>query len=242
MKIIDATWEKRNLGVSCTEVIVEDGDDYQLVERKLIELNSNYMVVKIPIKRLDFAQMLSNNNFTCVETLFELKYTLNDSKTVKDLKYSILYSQMNEGDIENLYNQIERGMFNSDRVFLDHHFTKKQAFNRYVGWVKDELEMGSSLFKNIYNGDQIGFFGVKKKEKGVFHQFLVGMYPEYQKKGMGASLVMNAIDYAREQGGSFFSTTVSSNNLPSLKLHLSCGLLPDSACYVYTKFNVGKGS
>lgn len=242
MKIIDAIWEKRNLGVSCTELIIENKDDLQSVEKQLREINSQYQVVKIPVKRIELARLLSSYKFTCFETLFELKYRFNDSSLFKDMKSDIQYSPMDGSNLEFLNRQIQKGMFNSDRVALDHNFSEEQASNRYLGWIKDELNMGAKVFKNTFNGNQVGFFGIREISEGVFHQFLIGLYPEHQGKGMGSSLIKNAINYVREQGASQFSTAVSSNNFASFKLHLSCGFLPDSACYVYTKYDMDKGS
>ena len=55
MKIIDAYWEKRNLGVSTKEVLVEEQDSAIDIKKALsaIEHDAEYLVFKVPIARFD---------------------------------------------------------------------------------------------------------------------------------------------------------------------------------------------
>ena len=46
---------------------------------------------------------------------------------------------MTEDDYERLFSEVRNNMFDTGRVYLDPYFTKEQANNRYVGWIKDEI-------------------------------------------------------------------------------------------------------
>jgi len=60
MKITDAYWEKRNLGITCTEIIIENGDQLSHLE----EINDvlecvEYVVVKVPVARFEMNNYLT---------------------------------------------------------------------------------------------------------------------------------------------------------------------------------------
>ena len=42
--------------------------------------------------------------------------------------------------------ELRSGLFDTDRVYLDPYFTKEQASNRYVNWIKDEMSRTTELF------------------------------------------------------------------------------------------------
>lgn len=48
MKIINASWEERNLGVTCCEVTIEKDDSLLYVQEELSRLSSvQYLVIKV---------------------------------------------------------------------------------------------------------------------------------------------------------------------------------------------------
>lgn len=68
---------------------------------------------------------------------------------------------MDTNDLDVLLNEIRDGMFRTDRVCLDPHFSPVQAANRYEGWISDELDRGSQTYKLTYKDSSIGFFTFK---------------------------------------------------------------------------------
>ena len=74
MKIIDAIWEKRNLGVKTTEILIQAGDkieDYSLVEKEIIDNQTKYIVVKTPVNLKEYIWGLPKLGYNFIEVAFE---------------------------------------------------------------------------------------------------------------------------------------------------------------------------
>jgi hypothetical protein len=59
MKIVNAIWERRNLGVRCIEVTLEATDAVPDVKSTLAGLDTQYLVIKVPAGRSDLMFCLS---------------------------------------------------------------------------------------------------------------------------------------------------------------------------------------
>ena len=49
MRVINATWEQRNLGVECVEFEVEQGDSPEEIQRTLLSSSAEYQIAKAPV-------------------------------------------------------------------------------------------------------------------------------------------------------------------------------------------------
>lgn len=59
MKIIDAVWEKRNLGVSCYEVLFDPEDTLEEIKSLRLKFEEReYLVFKIPTNRVDIVNYI----------------------------------------------------------------------------------------------------------------------------------------------------------------------------------------
>lgn len=54
MRIVDAVWEKRNLGVDTVEIALDEDDDVNVFE-EINTLKQPYQVLKIPNGRIDIS-------------------------------------------------------------------------------------------------------------------------------------------------------------------------------------------
>ncbi|MDR3058026.1 MAG: hypothetical protein LBU84_07790 [Prevotella sp.] len=239
MKIVNAVWEKRNMGISCIEAHIEEKDAAPEIIANLSENEAQYMVVKIPSTRVDLLFTLSKEGYIFIETMFGLFMKLDCIHgSMPDKFSSIKYSLMADGDIEQVYFEIESGMFSTDRISLDPHFSPKQVSDRYKGWIEDELARGAQLLNIMDQDISIGFCAFRKLTNDTYLEFLNGLYPAFHGKGLGLVLVSCLGSYIIESGGKFFTASISSNNIPSLKNHLRYGCLPDSIEYVLVKHNM----
>ena len=78
MKIIDAIWEKRNLGVSSYEVVIEAEDSASDIEKKLAELDADYIVVKVPTEHSDVLESVQKSGFSYIEDLIHVEHDLSE--------------------------------------------------------------------------------------------------------------------------------------------------------------------
>ena len=76
LKIVNAYWEKRNLGVTTTEFTVEDNDTIEEIKKTLNDCTSGYQVLRLPnhLSHLLFA--IQDLGFRFVEDMFSLKNDL----------------------------------------------------------------------------------------------------------------------------------------------------------------------
>lgn len=241
MKIVNAVWEKRNLGVNTTEITVESGDSAEAVKGMLNSVQNDYIVLKIPAGSIDIMFEAEKYGFRFVECIIHVTHNLKNvilSPVQTRIDSQVTYGKMTEADIEELYKQIRKGLFYTDRISVDSYFDKNQAANRYIGWISDEYARGCDIFKMIYKGETVGFFTFKELEEGVFYPFLAGMYKRYQNSPLGAVYNYKPILEARKRRGKIISTYISTNNSNALRAHAAYGFSFKDIHYVYVKHNL----
>jgi hypothetical protein len=241
MKIIDAYWEKKNLGIDTKEIIVSSLDTASDLRESIGSLSSDakkYVVVKAPVKKLEHIQWLFENGFSFAETLFELSLQVKDTCSpveLKELNDSLLCNQLIKAtEIERWEEEIKKGIFTTDRIALHPSFGIHVAAIRYVNWMKDELNKNSSLYEVMLDSNRIGFFALKPLLNNQFDSFLIGKYIG-AKPGVGIGILSKAIEQVKQQKGEVIMTHVSSNNLSSLRMYLRLGFMPVNAVYVLSK-------
>ena len=107
------------------------------------------MVAKVPTSRADITHLLYEYQYEYMEDLIlfvsDLKI-VNKSKAMERLYDAVSVKRAEKEDIEEIYTEIRKGMFSTDRISLDEHFSKEAAAERYVNWTMDELERGITMF------------------------------------------------------------------------------------------------
>lgn len=244
MKIVDASWEERNLGVTCYEVTIEKDDCLQQVQDGLAQLNFvQYLVVKVDAPNVDAHFLLAKLGFTFIEASINMflnvrNYRLStlEQRINSQIYYHELVTQEEQWRLEA---ELDKGLFYTDRIYLDSNFTKAQAANRYKYWIRDEIKRGAELFEIVYKEYAIGFFVQKQLDEKTYYPFLAGLYLGSQEKiGLGFSVLAKPIEDVIQRGGKYISTYVSSNNLPIVKLHAQLGFLPNKIYNVFVKHNL----
>ena len=79
MKIVEAIWEKRNLGVECRELHIEDADTAQEIEKACSAVGEKeYMVARVPSANFEAAAFFGQRGYRFIEAAVTLE---NDLKT-----------------------------------------------------------------------------------------------------------------------------------------------------------------
>jgi hypothetical protein len=241
MKIIDAFWEKRNLGVDCKEIVIEENDSVSSVSNIIASSESTeYLVMKVPTGRVDLYEILTVSGFTFVEGSIHLMLNLKESvlsPLQQRLNSSILYAEMEKDDLDELFNEIRNGVFKSDRIILDRHFSKVNASDRYINWISDEIARGSQAYKILYKGESIGFFTFKTLSDDTYYPFLAGLYEKFSSSGLGFTTIRKPIEEAVKRKGKFISTHVSTNNAPIVRVHIQQGFAIQEIQYIFVRHN-----
>ena len=245
MKIIDAFWEKRNLGVNTLEIEIEDSDTgiskndiKEQIANCIDKTKYQYYVLKFDTGNNDLYAIANELGFIFAELQFDFAIYKNkfiNEDHSKITRFDLL--EVNEYTDEEHYNmiisKINEGIFNTDRISLDPRFGKNIANLRYANWVKDLIgKKDYSLYIATNDGNQVGFSLNKYNGKECFG-LLGGLFNEYQSSGWGVFLHYADLKKAFEKYD-VMRTSLSSNNIKVINLwqYFSAKLLKMK--YVYT--------
>ena len=243
MKVVNATWELRNLGKRTIELTLEKADFlrnpkeiYADNEAAEDEYQSEYTVVKVKTGKPQIGWELQKNGFWHIETQINLKASREDI-TYAFIKYGELFQDISFQKVETMMDvsyiqdEIRKGIFTTDRIALDPYFGIEISNRRYANWVEDEIKKNSSLFYVISMGEKIGFVVNKTDGLGL----LGGLFTGFQKNGMGGELEIAGLRLTLSMKVENIYTSVSSNNLKILQLHELFGYHVKSLIDVYVK-------
>lgn len=236
MKIINATWEKRNFNMDTYEIILDKKDLRNFDETFLEIQNQNfknaYVVIKMPVGNLVAIHKLEDYGYRFLETqigLVDHFLPLQDDLFLSESK-AVVYEEIskNKDEWEKIIKKITPDMFDTDRVSLDPFLGKEIASKRYQNWCRDLFQDENSTMLIIKYNDEICGFVIylidekNNKKDGV----LGGFFAEYKDMGMGLSWVNKTTN---------IKTSISSNNLSVFKIHQHCGRIVYKEKYVLRK-------
>lgn len=242
MKVTECFWEIQNIGKKTVEIGVEKEDKF--LEADINEASSGYqyVVVKVPMDKVDFNVGLSNMGFSMIEVQMNiLKKSKDfdyDSPFIKEIYNDTSFEEVvNENDFNEILSKITPDMFSTDRIVLDNHFNENIGCERYKNWMKTDFKANKSRFlKIIYKGIHVGFY-MFKLENDIAHAILGGIYKGYQGYGLGV-LTPSALMLYSKKGGAkikMMKTSISSNNIPVLQFYNYFNFKITSMTYVFIK-------
>ena len=77
MKIIEAVWEKRNLGVTTYEVGIDFDDDVSCMD-EIKQLDYEYMVVKVSANNVAVVDEIQEMGFRYIEDMIQVEHNLHE--------------------------------------------------------------------------------------------------------------------------------------------------------------------
>ena len=236
MNIVDAVWEKRNLGVSVQEISFDGVDDEAAFRDGIVKLDAQYQVAKVASENVPITKLIQEVGFEFIEDQIELFHDLrvvNHNSLHQRMRDAISYHVMSDEEIDELMEEVNGGMFDTDRISVDPEFGKEMAASRYANWISDLLKQGALCYAQEYKGRNCAFVILKEGDRGIYHSVLGGYYKEFRKTGLG--VVWREMDIVRELGGKGIETAVSSNNPLQLRSLCLNGYLPKSVKHVFVK-------
>ena len=240
MKIIDAFWEKKNLGVDTTEIVCDGSESYTDVEIELSKIKTNYSVLKIPTGNYDLLNIGQKYGYSVIEVSFKLIGNVNVVKLPTMYNRFIQHVKVEPATDEikaKVLNEIAAGeIFSTDRIAIDPLFSKELAGKRYCNWCNDAIEKGANLEIAYYKNSPVAFnFNALPDERKICDGLLGGVFSEALDKGLGFLVLYTELESCKKMGGKSVISTVSSNNLPILKLHTQFGFDIKEMKYVLIK-------
>lgn len=242
MKIIDAVWEKRNLGVTTQEITVEQNDSAEDLSRAIANLDSQYNVIKIPAGMMECISLAEDDGFRFAEAQIKMSGIVKQVLPIaqNDLLRYKNYSVKTENSSEMfdfVADKIREGIFGTDRIALDPEFSKDIANKRYANWLLDLKENPDSHLQIMQKGSDIVGFNLNKKNGNQMDGLIGGLCKEFQNSALGifwaASIFRNIAEYSPET--TVWNASVSSNNYSIIKLWLHFGMNVSDISYVLVR-------
>lgn len=241
MIIQEAKWEKRNLGVTSCNFVIEKSDTVSDLSDDILDNRSfEYQTVKLPVNMMTIHNKLNDAGFSFAEGKFELVYDLRNfeipaeyKQLINDVKWVVANSSEEQ---EFVFKEIRKGIFDTDKIALDPCFGINKAADRYVYWSKDILEKGNGILLIVkYQNMPIGFVLQNRITNQKVYSTLGGLFKDKGNDGYGLFIIAAGLLETQRLGFSRLCTEVSSNNVNVLKLHLALGANIKSMYYVMTK-------
>lgn len=238
MIIVDAFWEKRNLGKSSVEINIEKSDSVDDL-RQLNNIEANYQVIKLPTSRVDLVLSVQSFGFKFVEMMYSCRHDLavpTLSSPLARMALAFTYTDATDTDVEIIREHIYEGMFETDRVAIDPAFGINKAATRYLGWMDDLIKQSAKVIILRYRNKPVGFFVLKLS--GIRCDALIGgIFKEKIGAGFGFMLNYFEIIYAKELGCNELWGAFSSNNGPVFGINTQLGYKICPSHYVFVKHN-----
>jgi hypothetical protein len=235
MKIIDAVWEKRNIGLDTREIEVSEDDSWVDLKDAIKKIDCEYLVVKIPCSRTDLTFKLNELDLVFVELLTKAHFAGPQPELTgiqRRVISSLTWGKITPENKETLFKEISLGMFKTDRVAIDPLIGIDRSSKRYLGWITDELNSGALMYEITKGIELVGFFLIRKEENSS-NAILAGLLDKYQKSGFGFVLNHLQIEMSNKMGCKCIYSTFSSNNRGATAVHMSMGYTVDQQHYVY---------
>lgn len=239
MNIRKATWEKRNLGVGCTDFFIAEEDGLDAVFAAVEGCEDEYQVAHISGGATEALLYIQDLGFKIIEMNIELFHDLKHielPRIYKRFEPQLSYHYATDKDIQQVLDCVRGGeMFLTDKVARDPYFGKQKAGIRYYNWCKDIIGQGGFTVMCNYKEDTIGFETYKVDTDGRCTNIIGGVFPEYNNKGLGFAPLYVELLSQKEKGVRKVHTAVSSNNVPVLKVHEMLGYKVDRMSYILIK-------
>lgn len=239
MRIINAEWEKRNLGVDCTEFEIAQGEDIDEARNIIQSYQTEYQIAKVPVGNVGMQLMLQELDFRFYETNLQLERRISGAESLPRIysrfENDITFRDATDGEIEDIFREVADGhMFTTDKVALDPHFSPELSGRRYSLWARDILETGAKTVVGLYKGEVASFTIYEIKDR-YYQAFIGGMLGRYRDMGLGFIPLYVTAKHISQEGGGLLRTGVSSNNPAILRLQLSFGAYIKNMTNIFIK-------
>lgn len=242
MKITHAIWERDNLGTNAYEILLDPADSPEALateEKRLIAEGAQYLMVKTPVNCPNLLFGLPALGYTFVEMVFHVAIKREDYHMPAliarfDRGLSVA-ERREETDLERIYGLIRQGIFRSDRVSIDPHFTPKKSGNRYARWLASMVAAGGKVYEMVQGAKPLGFFVICRVDEQTVDPVLMGLYDEQNDRGMGALLHKKTLDTCFGWDCAKLQSTIVSNNAKVLRVYVNAGATITDTLYTYVK-------
>ena len=218
MKIIDAYWEERNLGMKVCELVIDRGENFDENLLSGIEESYDYIIAKIPGDSISLMHQLEEKGFRYLENQ-QVIYFLSDQiqrvngeweNRFRDVKCE----KVNElVTLEKICNKIRSGLYLKGRISADPLIGKGISDMRIVNWLHDlYLKNGVTIYALEKGKDLIGYFALEKVGERNQNIVQAGIFSDFQNKGYSFLILYNVLMIANLNSYKGIFSTISTGN------------------------------
>lgn len=179
-----------------------------------------YLSCRLIVKRLSEIQTLGNAGFylTDVGVLWEKEISVKSSEfKTQTSKFSVREAAVE--DAQKL-KQMVKGLFRDSRFYNDPFFTKGEAEKFYRTWIEN-LVWDKKVKTFLVEGG--GFVTCKKVSGNKGNIPLVGVIPRRHGKGIGQSLMYEALKWFKKAGVKAVNVRTQANNISAMNFYTGLG-------------------
>jgi hypothetical protein len=221
------------------EITLEKQDYDSLSSIKLIENNSDYVVIKFSTELNKLIFEVQDLGYTFVEVISTTTKKTKSLPRLDGLKQrffqNLSIQEINKNSTSLVFDNFENDLFQTDRISVDPFFKLDQTGIRYVGLINDVLENEGRLSGLYLKNELVGFYTYKFESRELMKFQIGAIFNKFKNFGLGYFLNYFQILEAQKLGVDLVSTTYSSNNLAARKVHESLNYLISSQEYVFVK-------
>lgn len=239
MIIADCPWELNNLDCKVVEVKVDSTEQMDIFAIKKLELEYDYIVVKVESGNMLHSQTLNDFGYYFAETQLTVQknksdWDFNNDSLVKTLMLNLSVESINcKNEVDELLDLITPNMFSTDRIYLDPLFGPEYSVRRYKNWISNAWNDGTMLRKHYFRDKYVGF-SLCKIEDLEMSCMLAGCFKQYQHTGIGLwiPLIPELYDDIKYKT---YVTHISTNNYPVWQMYNRHHYLVTRFEYVFVK-------
>lgn len=218
MKVINAFWEQRNLGLKVCEIIFDVKDNPDIASIAELEREYEYLVAKIPATAVELVHVLENNGFRYLENQIVLQFSSDQYKKLDDswksrFKDITCNKVTEEGTLIYISNQIRKGLYVNGRISSDPLIPEGVSDLRIINWLNDLfIKKNASIYILSEQNIPVGYFVLEKIKNVHLNIVQAGIFRDYQNRGFSFLLLYHILRKACEDGFKGIFASISSGN------------------------------
>ncbi len=222
MKITDAYWEERNLGLKVCELIFEPGEIINHDKISEIEKSFDYVIAKIPGDSILQMHTLEETGYRYLENQQVIYFRTDQLKNINGLwknRFPDIHCArvLDEDILEKICEKIKSGLYLKGRISADPLLQEGVSDIRIVNWLKDlYVRKDATVYVIEKKIDPVGYFVLEKIDNAHLNIVQAGVFNEFQNKGYSFLLLFNIVKTAFENNFTGIFASVSANNIKTM--------------------------
>jgi hypothetical protein len=222
LKITNAIWEQRNIGLNVCEIQFGIGDGETEIGTALGGEEYDYYVAKVPVENISLVHALEERGFRYLENQLNITFTPDEVNRI-DKRWIERFSGYSctllksEVEFSNIIKKTDEGLFEKDRFSVDPLIAEGVSDRRIANWIGDIYRRGKSSIYMLKREDEIvGFFIIRNTRKSSVYVEMAAIFSKYRNQGLSFLLIYNILLMSSESGAKEISASVSTNNISTI--------------------------